>query len=130
MLPRQLTSFVGRDADVAEVIRWLQEAPLVTLTGPGGVGKTRLALEVAGQTAGAWPDGVWLVELAPLAEPGLVTQAVAAALGVREVAGQPFAATLAERLGRRRLLLLLDNCEHVVDAAAPLAEGLLRACPA
>ena len=68
MLPRQLTSFVGRDAEVAEVTRLLQDAPLVTLSGPGGVGKTRLALAVAGQTARAWPDGVWLAELAPLAE--------------------------------------------------------------
>ena len=128
-LPRQLTSFVGRDAELVEVARLLEGAPLVTLTGPGGVGKTRLALAVASQAADAWPDGVWFVDLAPLAEPSLVPQTVAAALGVREVAGQPLAATLSGRQRTPRLLLVLDNCEHVVEAAARLAEGLLRACP-
>ncbi len=129
-LPRQLTSFVGRDSEVAEVARLLHNAPLVTLTGPGGVGKTRLALEAAGRIAPAWPDGARFVDLAPLADAALVPQAVAAALGVREAPGQPLAATLADRLRQQRLLLVLDNCEHLVTAVAPLAEGLLRACPA
>ena len=128
-LPRQLTSFVGREAEVAEVARLLREAPLVTLTGPGGVGKTRLALEVAGRAAGAWPDGVGFVDLAPIADPELVPEAVAAALGLRETPGRPLLATLTDALRPKRLLLVLDNCEHLLDAAAALADALLRACP-
>ena len=128
-LPRQLTSFVGREAEVAEVARLLQDAPLVTLTGVGGVGKTRLAQEAASRMAGAWPDGVCFVDLAPLSDPGLVPHAVAAALDIREAPGRPLLATLSDALGPRRLLLVLDNCEHLVEACAGLAGALLRACP-
>jgi predicted ATPase/DNA-binding SARP family transcriptional activator len=127
--PRQLTSFVGRARELAEVAGLLQSAPLVTLTGPGGVGKTRLALEVAGRAAGAWPDGVGFVDLAPVGDPGLVPQAVAAALGLREMPGRSLLDTLAGALGPRRVLLLLDNCEHLVEACAWLADALLRAGP-
>jgi predicted ATPase/DNA-binding SARP family transcriptional activator len=128
-LPRQLTSFVGRDAELADVGRLLRDAHLVTLTGPGGVGKTRLAVEVAGRAAAAWPDGVALADLAPVADPGLVPHAVAAALGLREDPGRPPAATLADALRPKRLLLVLDNCEHLLEACARLADALLRACP-
>ncbi len=139
-LPLPLTSFVGREEDLAQLGRLLdgfdtggvaagEAVRLVTLTGPGGVGKTRLALEAAEAVASEYPQGVWLVDLGPLADPALVPAAVAGVLGVHEVPGRPLASTLAERLGRRRLLLLLDNCEHVVEAAAEIAEGLLRACP-
>src|SRR5262245_23669689 len=100
---------------------------LVTLTGPGGAGKTRLALEAAGALRPAYPDGVWLAELAPLADPALVPEAVATALGVREEPGRPLVATLADALRPKRLLLVLDNCEHLLAACAALAEALLRA---
>jgi non-specific serine/threonine protein kinase len=134
-LPHQATSFVGREADVAAVVGLLRDASLVTLAGPGGVGKTRLALHVAGQlqdapeTAPKYADGLWLVELAPLGDGSLVPRSVAAALGLQSGPGEPALATLTRALARRRLLLLLDNCEHVAEAAATLAATLLRACP-
>jgi len=123
-----LTSFVGRAGPVREVTGLLDRDRLVTVTGPGGVGKTRLAGQVAGQVAGRFADGVWLVELAPVRDPVLVSAVVAAALGVREQPGLPAAAALARVLARRQLLLVLDNCEHVIGAAAELCAGLLAAC--
>jgi non-specific serine/threonine protein kinase len=132
-LPWPLTSFVGRERELAAVRQLLGQHRLVTLTGPGGVGKTRLALQAAADALGAdgapYPDGVWLVELAALADPGLVLQAVAATVGVREEPGRPLVATLAAALRPRRLLLVLDNCEHLVGACARSTDGLLRACP-
>ena len=103
-----------------EVKRALAMTRLLTLTGAGGSGKTRLALEVARDLVGAYPDGVWLVELAPLSEGELVPQAVADAVGVQEQPGQPLTDTLVEALREKKLLLVLDNCEHLVEAAARL----------
>ena len=128
-LPLQLTSFVGRERELAAVGGLLGTARLLTLTGPGGVGKTRLALEAAAGARATHPQGVWLVELAALADPALVPQAVAAVLGVREEPGRPLLATLADALRPRTLLLVLDNCEHLLDACARLAGALLRGCP-
>jgi len=128
-LPASSSSFVGRERELAEVKRALAMTRLLTLTGVGGTGKTRLALEAARGLAGAYPDGAWLVELAPLAEPALAQGAVAEALGVREQPGRRISATLADALKARKLLLVLDNCEHVVEAAARLSEGLLGSCP-
>jgi non-specific serine/threonine protein kinase len=128
-LPLSLTSFIGREREMAEVVELLAGTRLLTLTGTGGVGKTRLALQVAGELVGTYPDGVWLVELATLENPALLPQTVAAALGVREEPGQPMRATLVAHLATRRLLLLLDNCEHLIAACAELTQALLRACP-
>jgi class 3 adenylate cyclase len=128
-LPAQLTSFVGREKEIAEIKQLLASHRLVTLTGPGGTGKTRLALHVAAEVLETFPDGVWLVELAPLADAALVPRAVATVLGLREDAGRPILATLTDFLSARNLLLILDNCEHVVEACAQLADALLRACP-
>jgi predicted ATPase/class 3 adenylate cyclase len=127
-LPRQLTSFVGREREVAEVKRLLASFPLVTLTGTGGCGKTRLALQVGADLLGGYADGVWFVDLAPVADPALVPQAVASALGVHELADRPLLATLGDYLRGRDLLLLLDNCEHLLDACAQLTNRLLHAC--
>jgi predicted ATPase/class 3 adenylate cyclase/DNA-binding CsgD family transcriptional regulator len=126
--PAVLTSFIGRDGPVAEVTGRLQECRLVTITGPGGAGKTRLASEVARRVADRFADGAWLVELAPLQDPALAAAAVATALGVREQPGEPAAGALARVLARQQLLLVLDNCEHVIGAAAALSAGLLSAC--
>jgi predicted ATPase/DNA-binding SARP family transcriptional activator/DNA-binding CsgD family transcriptional regulator len=128
-LPGSLTSFIGRERERAEIRNLLGKTRLLTLKGPGGGGKTRLALQVTGDLAESYPDGAWLVELAPLAEEKLVPQAVATALGVREQPGRPLAETLAEALREKEALLVLDNCEHLVDAAADLAESLLGSCP-
>jgi len=128
-LPASLTSFVGREREVVEVKRTLAMTRVLTLTGPGGSGKTRLALEVAAELVGAYPDGVWLVDLAPLLEPGLVARQVAGALEVPERPGEPLTDTLLDALRARRVLLVLDNCEHLVDAVARLVEDLLHACP-
>jgi non-specific serine/threonine protein kinase len=127
-LPIALTSFVGREREMAEVRRLLQTARLLTLTGTGGVGKTRLALQVAAQLLGEYPERVWFIDLAPLADGALVARAVAAVLGVQEESTRPLTDTLADVLGLRSGLLLLDNCEHVVEACATLADRLLRAC--
>jgi predicted ATPase/DNA-binding CsgD family transcriptional regulator len=128
-LPAEVTSFVGRRHDVAGVRRMLATSRLVTLTGAGGVGKTRLAQRVGLEVRRAFPDGVWLVELAELRDEDLVAVTVAEALGVREEAVRPDAPGLADFLADRRALLILDNCEHLVAACADLAEKLLRACP-
>jgi predicted ATPase/DNA-binding SARP family transcriptional activator/DNA-binding CsgD family transcriptional regulator len=128
-LPTPLTSFVGREKEVLEIKRSLSMTRLMTLTGAGGSGKTRLALEVARELVGAYPDGVWLVELAALSDPTLVARAVAATLGVREQPDRSLMQTLCSHLGSRRMLLVLDNCEHLVDAAAWLAKDLLHASP-
>ena len=126
-LPAELTSFVGRRGELAEVRRLLAGSRLVTLTGVGGVGKTRLALRAAAGLRRAFRDGVWLVRLDQLRDEALVAQAVAGALGLQDRAGYSPAAALAEYLAGRQLLLVLDNCEHLVDAAAKLADLLLRA---
>ncbi len=128
-LPLQLTSFIGRESQIGEVERLLGRARLLTLLGPGGCGKTRLALELAARMVGRFADGVWLVELAGLGEPTLVEQAVARALGVREQRGAELASALLDHLRERELLLVLDNCEHLTAACAALAHRLLLACP-
>lgn len=128
-LPLALTSFVGREREMAEAKGLLDADRLLRLTGPGGSGKTRLALAVASDVVGRFEDGVWLVELAPLSDPDLVPQAVASVLGVRETPGVPLLETLAEHLGPRHTLLVFDDCEHLIDACASLAEALLRRCP-
>jgi len=127
-LPAPLTSFVGRTREIDEVRRLLESTRLLTLLGAGGIGKTRLALMAAGQADGL-PDGVWFVDLAPIGDTRLVPQAVAAAVGVREDPGRPLVETLGDALRSKRLLLILDNCEHVIAAVRTLAESLLRTCP-
>ena len=126
--PALRTSFIGRAGPVRELAVLLERHQLVTVTGPGGSGKTRLAGEVARQVAGRFADGVWLVELAQVQDPGQVPAAVAVALGVLEQPGAPIAGTLARVLARQQLLLVLDNCEHVLDAAAGLCAELVAAC--
>jgi predicted ATPase len=120
---------VGREQEIEEVERELTTTRLLTLTGVGGSGKTRLALEVARDLIEAYPDGVWLVELAPLSEDVLVPKAVAEAVGVLERPAEPLTDSLAEVLGSRQLLLVVDNCEHLIGAAAGLADKLLDSCP-
>jgi predicted ATPase/DNA-binding SARP family transcriptional activator len=125
-LPLPVTSFVGRDEDVVAVTARLARARLVTLHGPGGVGKTRLALEVAERTGGSYPDGVCFCDLAAVSEPHAVVRAIFTAAGLSERAFRRLDDQLAEALAGRHLLLILDNCEHVVQAAAVLAERLLK----
>ncbi len=107
---------------------WLRHQYLLTLTGAGGVGKTRLALQVAAQVFEVFKDGVWLVQLASVSDPSLVPQTVASALGVREQAGRPLQATLVDHLQAKHALLLVDNCEHLLTACATLVEALLVVC--
>ena len=125
-LPRAVSSFVGRQEEVAEARRVLNSSRLLSLTGPGGVGKTRLALRAAAQLRRRFPHGVWLVELDRLHDQALVVPGVAAALGLRERPDGSLTALLAEYLADRQLLLVLDNCEHLLGAVAKLTESLLR----
>jgi predicted ATPase/DNA-binding SARP family transcriptional activator/Tfp pilus assembly protein PilF len=134
-LPAAVTSFIGREHEIAAILRLLQGEPggrgcrLVTLTGAGGVGKTRLAIQTAAQLVNQFADGVWLVELAPVVDPDLVPAMTARSLGLREQMGSQVVSFLQDYLEPRHLLLLLDNCEHLVEACARLADTLLNACP-
>ncbi|MGH2670226.1 MAG: ATP-binding protein, partial [bacterium] len=128
-LPRQLSSFVGRAESLADAAARLSATPLLTLTGPGGVGKTRLALELAARSMDSFPDGAWVVPLATLGDGSLVAETVAATLRVKEQPGIPIMTTLGHQLEARRLLLVFDDCEHVLDDAARVIDHLLRRCP-
>lgn len=128
-LPLQLTSFVGREHEKEEVRRLLSTSRLLTLTGVGGVGKTRLALQLAAEVLDDFKDGVWLVEFASLSVTDLVSQAVSSVLQVREQPGQELLTTLSNNLRPKHVLLVLDNCEHLVVACGQLADTLLRMCP-
>ena len=128
-LPSQLTSFVGREKEISAVTRLIAANRLVTLTGPGGTGKTRLSLRVAADLLDSFPHGVWFVELAALADPTLVPQTVMTTLGLREESGRSLLEILTDFLRAKTVLLILDNCEHLVEASAQLAETLLQACP-
>ena len=128
-LAQQLTSFVGRRRELAEVRTLLRNSRLVTLFGAGGIGKTRLSQQLAAEAMDDFPDGVWFVELATLTDPRLVPQSVAFVLGVKEEAGRPVVEALLKYVGDRRLLLILDNCEHLIQACAELTTQLLQAGP-
>jgi predicted ATPase/DNA-binding CsgD family transcriptional regulator len=128
-LPLALSSLIGRERERSEARQLLKERRLLTLTGPGGSGKTRLALAVAGGVADRFEDGVWWVSLAPLSDPDLVPQAVATALKVRERPGRSLVETIADDLRDLETLIVLDNCEHLVEACERLASALLYACP-
>src|SRR5215208_5247990 len=128
-LPLQLSSFIGREREIAEIGKLLADHRLLTLTGPGGCGKTRLALAVAGDLVKSFEEGVWWVELASLSDPDLVPQVVASHLGVLEQPGRPLTETIVEHLASRKLLLVLDNCGHLVASGAALADTFLRTCP-
>ncbi len=128
-LPVQVTSFIGREHDLLETRRLLPATRLLTLIGPGGTGKTRLSLQLAADVLDAFSDGAWLVELAPVSDPALLPQTVASVWDVREQPGRPLMATLADYLRPKAPFLILDNCEHLIDACAQLATTLLTACP-
>ena len=128
-LPSQLTSFIGRDAEMAEVRAILAESRLVTLTGAGGVGKTRLALQVATLTAGDFSDGTWWADLAPVTDPDLVPATVARALGLPDQPGRSPQHSLLQHIGNRNVLVVLDNCEHLLDSTATLLTSLTGGCP-
>src|SRR5258705_11578688 len=127
-LPYQLTSFIGREQEIAQLEELVTAHRLVTLTGAGGAGKTRLAIEVASRSIDAFPDGVWLVELAALSDPRLVPQAVAQALEVKEQPARPVLETLGDHLASKKLLLVLDNVERLLDACVRLVDEILRRC--
>jgi non-specific serine/threonine protein kinase len=134
-LPIQPTSFIGREQAITQLKQLLAATQLLTLTGVGGTGKTRLALQIAdpkgfqNPSGLAFPDGVWFIELAPLSDPALVPQIVASVLGVREEPGRPITATLTDWLRAKSLLLLLDNCEHLIEACAQFADTVLHNAP-
>src|SRR5258706_84945 len=128
-LPYQLTSFVGREQEIAQLEELVTAHRLVTLTGAGGAGKTRLAIQVASRLIDAFPDGVWLVELAALSDPRLVPQAVAQALALKEQPGKSVSEIVSGWLASKRVLLVLDNAEHVIEGRVPLVDEILRRGP-
>ncbi|MGB8166536.1 MAG: adenylate/guanylate cyclase domain-containing protein, partial [Chthoniobacteraceae bacterium] len=128
-LPAQVTSFIGRADEMAEVKRLLGTTRLLTLTGPGGTGKTRLSLQVAADVLENYPHGVWLVELATVSDASMIGETIASAIDIREEAGRPPLDTLINAIRGWRLLLVLDNCEHLIGAVADIAGNLLRRCP-
>jgi predicted ATPase/class 3 adenylate cyclase len=125
-LPAQMTSFIGREKEMAEIAQAIREHRLVTLTGVGGTGKTRLALQVAANLLDQFPDGVWFVELAPVSDPELIPQTILATFGISEQQGRTILQILTDYFGERSLLIVLDNCEHLIDASAKLADSLLN----
>jgi predicted ATPase/class 3 adenylate cyclase len=127
-LPIQLTSFIGREQEISTVKSLMAEHRLTTLTGAGGTGKTRLSLQVAADLLDSFPDGVWFIELAPLADPAFIPQTILTTLGLREESGRSVLESLSQYLHTKKVLLILDNCEHLVEAAAQLAETLLHHC--
>ena len=128
-LPQLMTSFLGREREMADVKGMLSKARLITLLGMGGLGKTRLSLQVAAEVTPLYPDGVWFIDLAPIRDPGLVVSEVAQVLDVMEERGRPLLQTVCGHLKTRRVLLILDNCEHLTKAAADLANAVLRGAP-
>jgi predicted ATPase/class 3 adenylate cyclase len=128
-LPAQFTSFVGRDTEIAELRELLAQHRLVTLTGDGGAGKTRLAIEVAGRVLDEFPEGVWYIDLAPITHPELVPLTVARALGLPDQAGSTAVETIVRFIANRPILLVLDNCEHLADASAEITTAVLGSCP-
>ncbi|WNR44876.1 adenylate/guanylate cyclase domain-containing protein [Paenibacillus roseipurpureus] len=128
-LPIQVTPFIGREQELSELHERLTHTRLLSVLGPGGAGKTRLAIQLANEAMTNYPDGVWLVELAPIQEPSLLYQTVAAVFGLKEGQQQSIKEALIEYLGTKKLLLVLDNCEHLIDASAQLAAHLLQTCP-
>lgn len=125
-LPIQATSFIGREKEIAEIEQFLTGTHLLTLTGSGGTGKTRISLQVAEKGIDSFKDGVWLIELGPLSDPALLPNTVASVLGVHEEPGRPLLATLTDWLRDKELLLILDNCEHLVQACSQFADSTLR----
>ena len=128
-LPVQLTSFVGRDRELTELGELLGSTRLLTLTGAGGCGKTRLALQLAAHAVNRYPGGAWCLELAPLSDPALIESALATMLGVRPLPGRTPVEAAVFHLAALRALVLLDNCEHVLEPCRQLADALLRGCP-
>lgn len=128
-LPSQLTSFIGRERELQDAQKLLGSARLLTLIGPGGTGKTRLSLQLAAEQLSEFKDGVWLVELAPLSDPAYIASTIASTLELHEVPGIPLMDIIIDYLRAKRLLLILDNCEHLVEASAQTADQLLHACP-
>ena len=128
-LPPQVTSFIGRERELAEAKALLAESRLLTLLGMGGLGKTRLSLQIGADVLEQYPDGVWFVDLAPIKDPSLVPSATAQVLGLREEADKPLLQTLCEHIKEHKLLFVLDNCEHLVSACAVLANTVLRGAP-
>ncbi len=128
-LPQQLTSFVGRERERAEVEEMLTSTRLLTLLGMGGLGKTRLSLQIGASVMDAYPDGVWFIDLQTIRDDSLVASETARVLGVREEAGRPLMQTLCAHLKTRKLMLIIDNCEQVIDACADVANAILRAAP-
>ncbi len=128
-LPLQLSSFVGRVEELEDVAAALQSTRVVTLSGVGGVGKTRLALQIAAEVLPRYRDGAWLIELGPVGEPDAVVEVAASTLGIQQHQGRSLAESVVEALRGKQMLLVVDNCEHVLDASAALVESLVRSCP-
>jgi predicted ATPase/class 3 adenylate cyclase len=128
-LPRQVTTFVGREREIETLVGLVRDRPVVTLTGVGGVGKTRLAVQVAAEVVADFPDGAWMCELAPVGDPGAVWESLAASLGVQPFPGRALDEAVLEYLGPKRVLLVLDNCEHLLDAVARVVDAVAQRCP-
>src|SRR5262249_24176494 len=128
-LPAQTTSFIGREKEIGEIKQALSGYRLVTLTGSGGTGKTRLSLQVAASLLAGSADGIWFVELAPLTDPDLIPQTILYLFGIAEQAGQTTVQSLIDTIREKRLLIILDNCEHLIEASAKVADSLLNSAP-